>query len=198
VTDANRNLLVRIASAVVRLPVVVFLFWLGPSGTAPMIAVAAILLAHELYAIVFKKHDAGQVLAMIAAALPAVVFSFWPDLIPPVVGLEAVALLLALFAYYLIAGPLPEAPVRVSVVFMGFFYCGVLPAFVAGLRALPHGLSWVFMALLLTWGNDTGAYAFGLSFVRMMPSCSAIGGMKALIGSIPSLKKCITTRILSA
>ncbi|HCF59247.1 MAG TPA: phosphatidate cytidylyltransferase [Myxococcales bacterium] len=191
-TDANRNLLVRIVSAAVLLPVVLVLLWVGPWGTAALIGIAGLLLAHEYYAIVLKRLDFGPVLGMLASAAPPVVFALWPERFASLVMVEAIALLIALYAYYLIAGPLPEAPARVATVFTGFFYCGVLSSTVAGLRVLPHGLSWVFLVLLVTWGNDTGAYAAGRTLGRhkLYPAVSPsktwegfFGGMVASIAA---------------
>jgi phosphatidate cytidylyltransferase len=165
-TEANRNLLVRIVSAAVLLPVILVLLWVGPWGTAALVGIAGLVLAHEYYTIVLKRLDFGQVLGMLASAAAPAIFALWPDRFPALVMIEAIALLVAVCAYYLIAGPLPEAPARVATVFTGFFYCGVLASTVAGLSALPEGLSWIFLALLVTWSNDTGAYAAGRAFGR--------------------------------
>ena len=191
-TDANRNLLVRFASAGVLLPLIIVALWVGPWGTAALLGIAGLLLAHELYTIILKRLDFGQVLGMLASAVPPVVFALWPERFSQVVMVEAVALLIALFAYYLLAGPLPEAPSRIATVFTGFFYCGVLASTVAGLRVLPSGLSWVFLTLIVTWSNDTGAYAAGRTLGRrkLYPAVSPgktwegfFGGMVAAVAA---------------
>ena len=159
--DVNKNLLIRIISAAVLIPLVIGCLWLGTLATAIFLSLASLLMAQEFFAITLEKIDLGQVLAMIASALPALFFALWPAEAVALVTAEAVLLIIALFATYLLRGPLPEAPVRIALVFMGFFYVGVLPSCLVGLRALPNGLAWVFFAFLLTWSNDTGAYAAG-------------------------------------
>lgn len=163
-TDANRNLAVRIASAAVFLPVVLFLVWRGPGSTAGLLGFVAGVLAFEYYSITLKTLDGGQILGIIAAASLPVLLVTWPDRFPIAVAALAGLLPIALLSYYLLAGPLPEAPGRAGQVFIGVFYCGLLLATVGGLRALPDGLSWVLLTLMATWMNDTGAYAAGRLF----------------------------------
>ena len=190
--EVNKNLLIRIASAAVLIPVVIGCLYLGTVATAVFLAIASLLMAQEFCAITLKRHDLGQVLGMLAAALPALFFAFWPQSALQLIAATAALLLIALFITYLLRGPLPEAPVRVSLVFTGFFYVGVLPSCLVGLRALPEGLAWVFLAFLLTWSNDTGAYAAGraLGKHKLYPAVSPgkswegfFGGMVVTVGA---------------
>lgn len=48
----------------------------------------------------------------------------------------------------------------------GGLYLGLLSAHGILLRALPHGLAWTGLAVLLTWGGDTVAYFVGLRIGR--------------------------------
>lgn len=164
--DVNKNLLIRIVSAAVLIPLVIACLWLGTMATAIFLALASLLMAKEFFAITLGKVDLGQVLGMIAATLPALFFALWPAQVAALVAAEAAILLISLFVTYLLRGPLPQAPVRLSLVFTGFFYVGVLPSCLVGLRAMPDGLAWVFFAFLLTWSNDTGAYAAGRTLGR--------------------------------
>jgi phosphatidate cytidylyltransferase len=164
-SNANRNLLVRIGSAVALLPVVLVLLWAGPTATAWLVAAAAALIAWELYTMAFKRPDAGQIIgAACAAALP-LCLAYWPERFAAITSAGSAGLIMALLIVYLFIGPLPEAPVRVSLVFAGVFYSGLASAIV-GLRQLPQGLAWVSLALLVTWLNDTGAYAAGRGLGR--------------------------------
>lgn len=188
--DVNRNLLIRIVSAAVLIPLVIGCLWLGTLATAILLSLSSLLMAQEFFAITLKKLDPGQILGMIAAALPALLFALWPGGAIALVTAEAALLLIALFVTYLLRGPLPEAPTRIALVFMGFFYVGVLPSCLVGLRALTDGLAWVFLAFLLTWSNDTGAYAAGrtLGKHKLYPAVSPgkswegfFGGMIATV-----------------
>lgn len=193
-TDANRNLAVRIASAALLLPVVLWLLWRGERSTAVLVAAVASILAFEFYRIVFRKLDAGQVFGVAAAALIPLAYGFWPHRFGAIVTAAAMALLIGLFAYYLVAGPLPEAPARVSFAFTGVFYCGLLLSAVVGLRRMHHGFEWILLTLTVTWVNDTGAYAAGRAFGKhkLYPQVSPgktwegfAGGMVgALVGAL--------------
>lgn len=188
-TDANKNLVLRILSAAVLLPAVVALLWLGPLSTSLLLAAVAGFLAFEFYAITLKKLDAAQVLGIAAATALPLAAGLAPEriskLMADVVGAAGLplsagqlpvfsdlvvagagGLVLLLFCYYLLAGPLADAPVRVSLVFTGVVYGGLLLAALAALRRLPEGLEWVFLAMLVTWANDTGAYISGRSLGR--------------------------------
>ncbi len=193
-TDANKNLAVRIASAVLLLPIVLWLLWRGERTTAVLVAAVAAILAFEFYRIVFRKLDAGQIFGVAAAALIPLAYGFWPHRFGAIVTAAAMALLMGLFAYYLVAGPLPEAPARVSFGFTGIFYCGLLLSAVVGLRRMHHGFEWILLTLTVTWVNDTGAYAAGRAFGRhkLYPQVSPgktwegfAGGMVgALVGAL--------------
>ncbi len=164
-TEANKNLLVRIVSALVLLPGVLALLWWGPQGAAALVAVAAALLAYEFYDISLKKLDPGQWAGMAAAAVLPILWAAYPKAYFSLVVLVVSALLVGLHIYYLLAGPLPEAPARVSLVFTGALYSGLLASFMVGLRLIPKtGFWWVLLAMVLTWINDTGAYAAGRGF----------------------------------
>ncbi len=163
-TDANKNLALRIASAALLLPAVLWLLWHGELTTALLVSVAAAVLALEYYTIVFRRLDAGLVAGAAAAALIPLAYGLWPLRFGAIVAGGAMALLIGLFAYYLVAGPLPEAPARVSFAFAGVFYCGLLLSSVVGLRRMANGFEWIFLTLTVTWVNDTGAYAAGRAF----------------------------------
>lgn len=163
-TDANKNLALRIASAALLLPVVLWMLWRGEQTTALLVAAATTILALEFYTVVFRKLDAGQIAGTALAAFLPLAYGLWPQRFGAVVAAGAMALLIALFAYYLVAGPLPEAPARVSFTFTGVFYCGLLLSAIVGLRRQPHGFEWILLTLTVTWVNDTGAYAAGRAF----------------------------------
>lgn len=194
--DANKNLLVRVASAVVLIPVVIACLYFGVKSTAVLIAICSVLMVEEFTKITLKAHDLAQWMAMVAAALPAAAFALWT----PVQAYAAVAalsafLLIAVFIVYLLRGPLPEAPQRIAMVFAGFVYGAVLPSCLVGLRGVggdSNGMKWVVLAFLLTWANDTGAYAFGRTlgkrklYLAVSPGKSwegYWGGMAVTIGT---------------
>lgn len=183
-TDANKNLVVRIVSALLLLPVVLFLLAWSPLTTALLGAVGAAGLAFEYYTIVFKKLDPALVVGILASAALPVCFHLWPDRFAAGVVVGAGALTILAFSYYLLRGPLPEAPMRVAFLVTGVAYCGLLLSSLSGLRPMKDGLGWIVLALAVTWANDTGAYAAGRAFGKhkLYPAVSPGKTWEGLVG----------------
>lgn len=164
-TDKNKNLLVRLVSGLTLLPGVLYLLYLGGWWAAALLGFAAGACAWEYISITLKGLTPVALLTVaMAAAMP---------MLPIAIPLHANALIsgatgVVLFfgwAWHLLRGPLPEAPLRTAHLLMAFIYGhGGLTA-LAALRLVPdHGLMWVVSALVITWGNDTMAYFAGRLF----------------------------------
>ncbi len=160
--EKNRNLLLRVVSAVVLLPVVLVLLHLGGWWSAGLMAGAAAICASEYFLIVHKRLGLSAWLAIVGAG----VMPLLPVLSPArpwswaffVVGVG----FFGAWTYHLIRGPLKEAPVHAAHALSGLVYGGLGLATLAWLRLLPEtGLGWVIAALVITWGNDTCAYFAG-------------------------------------
>lgn len=165
-TDKNKNLLVRVISGLTLLPGVLYLLYLGGWWTAALLGFAAGACAWEYISITLKGPFTPVAVLTVgmASAMP---------MLPIAVPLHANALisgatgivLFSAWAWHLLRGPLPEAPLRTAHLLMAFIYGhGGLTA-LAALRLVPeHGLMWVVSALVITWGNDTMAYFAGRLF----------------------------------
>ena len=162
-TEKNRNLLLRVVSGVVFLPLVVALLYLGVGSSAALMAFVAGVVASEFYGIALAKgQDHVRWLGVAAAAALPIGLLYLPRQVPLTLAtLSVMALLIAIFGYYLLAGPLAEATTKAAVTFFGVVYAGMGIGALGALRGLPAGLNWVFLAILLTFGNDTGAYFAG-------------------------------------
>lgn len=162
-TEKNKNLLLRVISGVVFLPVVVLLLWLGGAYTAGLMAFVAGAVAYEFYGICLKKGaDHVRWLGVAVAAAMPVAFLYLPREVPLTIANFAVmAFLVACFAYYLLAGPLAEATNKAALTFFGALYAGMGIGALGALRGRAGGFEWVLLAVLLTFGNDTGAYFAG-------------------------------------
>jgi phosphatidate cytidylyltransferase len=161
VTEKNRNLLIRLISALVLLPGVLYLLYLGGYAAAVLLAFAAGACAHEYITIVLKGLNPVAWFTVGAA----VVMPFLPVAMPANATQLAVGLTgLVLFAgwtWHLLRGPLAEAPLRSAHLLTAFLYgSGGLTA-LSALRQLGDGGWWVIAALVITWGNDTSAYFAG-------------------------------------
>jgi phosphatidate cytidylyltransferase len=161
VTEKNKNLVIRIVSALVLLPIVLFLLYKGDLFSGVLFAVAAAACAHEYISITLKSVPGiGWLVIAISAFVP---------LLPVLLPYQATALvcaasgvvLFSAWVWHLLKGPLAEAPVRTAHLLTAFLYgSGGLVA-IAALRQIPDGIWWVVALLVVTWGNDTSAYFAG-------------------------------------
>ncbi len=102
--------------------------------------------------------------------------------------------LLFLMTFELLRGSVEEAVVRIASTIFGVLYVGWLGSHFILLRELPRlagldyemGARFVFLAFLLTWSCDTGAYAIGRLFGRhsLFPSVSPKKSREGALGGI--------------
>jgi phosphatidate cytidylyltransferase len=186
VTPERKNLLVRVATAIVGLPLIgVFVFWPDTRGFAGLCLVAAVLALIEYTGLAMRGcslvERVGTVLVGCGLFLT---LTLWPG--------HAVAWLLAsVMAIGLLCLPRAVDPraawPRLSAAGFGAFYVGGLLAALPILHA-HVGPAWVALAIAVSFGNDTGAYFMGraLGKRRLAPAISpgktvegAIGGLAA-------------------
>jgi phosphatidate cytidylyltransferase len=162
VNEKNRNLLLRVVSALVLLPVVLGLLWAGGWWSAGLMGTAAGICASEYLLIVHRRLGASSWLAIAGAALLPLLPVLAPGAAWSYAFFTVGGLFLVAWTYHLVRGPLKEAPVHASHALTGMVYGGLGLAALSWLRLLPEeGLGWVIAALVITWGNDTCAYFAG-------------------------------------
>jgi phosphatidate cytidylyltransferase len=164
--DKNKNLAVRVVSAILLFPTLVCVTWLGGLPFALLLAVAALVSAYELTGMFTPIGYPEMFGVAVAGLLPLVPWwarneaQTFPSFIPVTLAVAAMALLvLNLFR----PGRLDGAPQRVAASALAWLYCGVLIATVVGVR-LIFGFAWVILAFVVTWLNDTLAYFAGRFF----------------------------------
>jgi phosphatidate cytidylyltransferase len=193
VNEKNKNLVIRIVSGLILLPVVLILLSLGGAYSAGLLGVAAAICASEYYIITQKTlSPAAWVGMLLAGVLP-----FLPLRDPTRTGEGAfwvtAFFLLFAFTYHLIRGPLPEAPTRVAHLVTGFLYGSVGLTALSAVRLMPDGMAWVITALVITWANDTAAYFAGRFLGRhklypaVSPNKTWEGFVGGLVGSVGGL-----------
>jgi phosphatidate cytidylyltransferase len=202
-TDKNRNLIVRLATAFVLLPLVLWLIWQGGMYIAVLLGIAAACCALELNLLPMslpKQESELAELEMDSAMLSggAIVSVGAAFLLPVLHEISFVPLELLLSALVIVAfadalifeDRIENAPRRVGLAVLGALYPGLLISALVPLRQMQLGFWWVFLALTVTWANDSGAYFAGRAFgkrklyPRISPSKTwegAIGGSLASI-----------------
>ncbi len=189
--EKNRNLVVRIVSAVLLLPIVLVLLWLGGWWTAVLLAGAAAVCSSEYYLIVWKRLPPNAWVGMAGAAVMPLLPALAPRS-PFAYGFVVIAVMfLFVWTYHLLRGPLAEAPLYAAHGLNGLVYGGLGLMTLSWLRLRPEtGLGWVIVALAITWGNDTLAYFAGRLFGKhklypqVSPNKTWEGFFGGMVGSL--------------
>jgi phosphatidate cytidylyltransferase len=163
----RRNLVQRAISAVVLLPLAIWVTWLGGWPFAALIALAACLSAGELLLMAGPLRLAEWYGVAIAGAIPLLAAlhggqTLLPDWSPLALSFATLGLMgLLLFTH----DGQAEVPARAGRVTLAWLYCGLLASTLVGLR-VQGGTAWVVLAFVVTWANDTFAYFAGMLFGR--------------------------------
>lgn len=189
-TEKNRNLLMRVLSAVVLLPIVLYLLYRGGYYSAGLLGFAAAACAREYLLITMKElNPLGWGTVISAGAMPLIV-AWRPNEATALISGATGVVLFAGWLWHLLNGPLQEGPQRTAQILTAFIYGhGGLTALMA-IRNLEEGGWWVVAALVITWGNDTAAYFFGRFlgkhklYPEVSPSKSWEGFFGGFVGAI--------------
>ncbi len=168
-SPANKNLLLRVGSAAVLLPIVLYLVWLGGWSFAILVAVIAALCAWEMVGMVLRPCPLPFRLTIVGASV-AVPLYFGLEQSPSgQVVLAGLVSLLILFWLASLLAPgedLQAVPGRVALAMTTVLYTGGLLATAVLLRQLEAGAWWLVLVLAITFLADTGAYFAGRAFGR--------------------------------
>ena len=154
------NLLLRILTAVIGLPVLFAVFWIGDplvSITVSLIAVGAVL---EFYLLIGMRWNAPAILiGLLFTALFLVGVIFFDAIVLPVLAAASVALCLGVLylkqrQQFSLVGPIMWGG-------LGAFLITWPLAHAILLRDLSQGRDWVFYALVTVFAADAGAYFVG-------------------------------------
>lgn len=160
------NFLVRALTAVIALPLVgLLILWQQRWGFGAFVLLIAGLSLCEYVNITLRSAPAGLRWGVIAAGvgLSAGLY-FRPDL--AVLWMSA-AVAASAFLVLASPGPIEGSAARLGIAGFGVFYLGALTAPLALLqRDVADGPLWVFVALAVTFANDTGAYFAGKALGR--------------------------------
>jgi phosphatidate cytidylyltransferase len=176
-TEQNRNLALRVVSAIVLFPVLVAITWRGGLAFAVLCGAAAAVASHELVSMLARVGKAEIFSIAVAGLLPLAPWwtsvycgGSYPEWMPVALGLAA---LVVLASTLLRNTELERAPARASASALAWLYCGFLVGSVVAIR-MRFGFGWVILAFVVTWLNDTFAYFAGRFFGRhkMLPSIS--------------------------
>jgi phosphatidate cytidylyltransferase len=182
--EQNRNLAIRVVTALVLFPFAVWMTWLGGPFFAVLVSLVAALSAGEVVWMFEKRIPPTGWLGVVGAAACPIAAWFWASGGKPfqdwagVAGASAVVALLA--AALLQRGALDQAPRSAGLAALAWAYAGLLPAAVVSLR-VGAGWEWVVLLFVVTWANDTLAYFTG-RFLGKRPLAPRISPKKTWEG----------------
>jgi phosphatidate cytidylyltransferase len=183
--------------AVVAIPIVLGVIWVGDAALAALLAIAAALAAWEFFRLAERGEYAplGAIGIGVAAVLPLVAHAQRRGVVTPSVT-WAVLAVLAMLAVALVArGPARRPIGAVAVTVLGVVYTGGLLSYAYILRyhrftnyalGAEAGAVLLLLPVLLTWTSDTGGYFVGRSFGRhkLLPSVSPGKTIEGAVGAL--------------
>jgi len=188
-SEKNRNLVIRVTTALVLLPAVLWLVWRGGLPLALLIGAAAAVCALELNHLPRADLTGAAIVSTSGAFLIPLLQLASPGWITTELVLSAVVIV-AFTDALLFESEIPNAPRRVGLAVLGAVYPGLLLGALVPLRGMPHGEWWIVLTLTVTWLNDSFAYFAGRAFgrrklyERISPSKTWEGALGGAAGSI--------------
>nr|WP_284694781.1 phosphatidate cytidylyltransferase [Geomonas sp. Red32] len=187
--EPQESAIKRLATAAVLLPlVIIFILKAGVVQFAVLVFLLSLLGLDEFYRMALPQRRAEGRLAAVAGALS--VFSlFAPDRIVPLMALTVLVLgfcLIELFRFR----EIPRAAGDAAIVLMGFLYVPLLLSHLILIRQLPHGVSWLFLIMVIVMSGDSAAYYVGSAlgktklYPTVSPKKSVEGSAGGLAGSV--------------
>jgi phosphatidate cytidylyltransferase len=175
--EQNRNLALRVVSAIVLFPTLVAITWQGGLAFAALCGLASAIAAYELVSMLARVGKAEIFSIAVAGLLPLAPWwtrahagGTYPEWMVVALGFAA---LVVLASTLLRNSDLALAPARSSASALAWLYCGLLVGSVVAIR-MRFGFGWVILTFVVTWLNDTFAYFAGRFFGKhkMIPSIS--------------------------
>jgi len=162
--EKNRNLALRVGSALLLAPLLLWVTWHGGLAFALLLGAAAALGASELagmFARIEPPDWFGIAVAGLIPVIPWWAVHAWGGALPGWSGLALASAAIVLMVVNLLRpGPFEAMPLRTGVMALAWLYVGVLIGTVAALR-VHHGFAWVVVDFAVAWLNDTFAYFAG-------------------------------------
>lgn len=183
------NLVVRLLTAVVAAPAILYLLFAAPPWGFQVLVMAAVAVAaSELFGMTMGKDRVLEAYGVLASLAVATVLLYFPS--PPI--------LVATFALLPMAGllfslarpdPIDRADRRMAWMIAGPLYVGLL-ATIGRLHMRDNGGGWVVLTMMLAWFGDTGGYFAGRAFgkhklyEKVSPKKTIEGSFGGLAGSV--------------
>ena len=157
---------IRLFSAFVALPVVLYLIGLGGWWFGVLALLVGGVSLHEFFVITQPKDPVAQ-WGLTLCGLVMILSVMTGGLAGPRALIAMSGTLMAILVYFLFrTGDIDTVAHRLAFAMLGLVWAGGLLAVTVALRLLPDGTGWIVLACGLAWGSDSGAYFAGRAFGR--------------------------------
>jgi phosphatidate cytidylyltransferase len=187
---AMSNLTVRLLTAAVGIPIILWMLFLAPGWVFSSFAIVVALVGGaELAKMTLKGQRPLQVWMVVATMAVTGVLTF-SDRADVLVTLIFGVVVSGALATLVRPDPLAEASGKMGWLIAGPLYIGGAIAAIAKLHHLDNGGTWVVLSMALAWGSDTGGYFAGRAFgkhklyAKISPKKTqegAVGGLAAVV-----------------
>ena len=180
----------RLLSAIIVLPLLIlFIFKANVLLFGCFIALISCVGLFEFYSMALPERESERVLAIAAGGLlPLTLLADGTHSL----FVAAVAILFLLFALVFLfrINDMTKVVGELALLLTGFLYVPFLLGHFILLRQSPHGISWIFLLLIIVMCGDTFAFYVGTSFGKrrlypvVSPKKSIEGSLGGLVGSV--------------
>lgn len=186
----------RILSALVGIPLVLALVYLGGHYYAAFVLLVVILGMGEYMALLGSKGSHLPSMVGYGGATILLVFLYLGTLLETDLVLPALILIVASLAIFLLVDYEKRSIQESALILWGIIYLGAFGGYMILLRQLPQGLTYTSLLLFGVWANDTFAYFIGLKWGRR-PLAPAISPKKSVEGACAGIAGNIILALLA-
>lgn len=184
------NLLLRVITAVVLLPLVLWVVWLGGWPLFGLMTLVTLIALYEYFHMWAGRDIPMIATGMVLGIVPGLVSMLYPQYLGEAI---IAAMMITILGFTLNPGPFETTWKRMATSVLGLAYCGVTCSFLYRVRVEhpeAEGRGWVYLILFVTWANDTCAYFAGRFlgkhklFPLLSPKKTWEGAVGGLLGSL--------------
>ncbi len=180
----------RVATAVVAIPLLIWLISSAPSLLFNLVVLAVTFVSLREFAAMAQR-AAPSASTLTTAGGMTIAAAMWLDPTGAKVSAGIVICLIAtLMVTLATAEDMEKSVARAGQILLGSFYGGVLLPHLIWLRALPMGPKWVMFVIACAMASDVGGYFGGRAFGRnklwpaVSPNKTIEGGVSSVFGSL--------------
>ncbi len=174
-------MLTRIITAVLGIPLVIIVLLLGSTWLRLAVAVISCIALYEIYHVMRENYKPIKWLGYSIIGIYYLLFEWIKSDFLIFMGLIVILLLTVMVIKY------PKySIVDVALTLFPVLYTGLLFSFIVLIRDIEHGMFWVWLIPISSWGSDTFAYFTGITIGkhRLAPHLSPKKTIEGSIGGV--------------